>query len=604
MKKLLILSLLLPILAIVAQEFDESFIESLPDDIKEDIMNRSDEQSKAFEDNYRASEYSSRLQQAEELISLKTRLEADLRELEKRLQSDDKLEISTELEIFGSDFFDTFQTSFMPVNEPNPDSTYTLGIGDILNIQITGLNDFDEEIQINGDGSIFIQNIGEVVLAGLTVSEASQIIKSRVNSSFIGAEAYINLAKLRDVNVLVTGNAKNPGIYTLSGNANILQAISVAGGINKFGSFREINLVRNNEIIESLDVYDLLIDAKYNLKNRLRSGDVIFIESRKIVVTIDGAIRRPAKYELKENQNLGDVIDYANGFKQTADIENIYLERILDGSLKSIPIVNSTQFDSIKSIDGDLIYIREYPYRQATISGAVLKPGRYTMAAGESLDDLINKAGGFTENAYPFGAIFQNRDAKTINKKAQELLYQEFLDNIIALSQQNVGGVDITPIVGLTQEINNLEPNGRIVIDIENSEARGSLGIQEGDNLIVPEKTNNVYVYGEVSTEGSVMYAPNEGIDFFIDKSGGYKKYADNESIYILHPNGETQRYSKRRNIFENQPRSSIKIYPGSVIFVPRKIDNSASRTLAAQAYVTILGNLGLALASLNSIND
>ncbi len=604
MKKLFILSLLLPILAIVAQEFDESFIESLPDDIKEDIMNRSDEQSKAFEDNYRASEYSSRLQQAEELISLKTRLEADLRELEKRLQSDDKLEISPELEIFGSDFFDTFQTSFMPVNEPNPDSTYTLGIGDILNIQITGLNDFDEEIQINGDGSIFIQNIGEVVLAGLTVSEASQIIKSRVNSSFIGAEAYINLSKLRDVNVLVTGNAKNPGIYTLSGNANILQAISVAGGINKFGSFREINLVRNNEIIESLDVYDLLIDAKYNLKNRLRSGDVIFIESRKIVVTIDGAIRRPAKYELKENQNLGDVIDYANGFKQTADIENIYLERILDGTLKSIPIVNSTQFDSIKSIDGDLIYIREYPYRQATISGAVLKPGRYTMAAGESLDDLINKAGGFTENAYPFGAIFQNRDAKTINKKAQELLYQEFLDNIIALSQQNVGGVDITPIVGLTQEINNLEPNGRIVIDIENSEARGSLGIQEGDNLIVPEKTNNVYVYGEVSTEGSVMYAPNEGVDFFIDKSGGYKKYADNESIYILHPNGETQRYSKRRNIFENQPRSSIKIYPGSVIFVPRKIDNSASRTLAAQAYVTILGNLGLALASLNSIND
>ena len=466
------------ILAIVAQEFDESFIESLPDDIKEDIMNRSDEQSKAFEDNYRASEYSSRLQQAEELISLKTRLEADLRELEKRLQSDDKLEISPELEIFGSDFFDTFQTSFMPVNEPNPDSTYTLGIGDILNIQITGLNDFDEEIQINGDGSIFIQNIGEVVLAGLTVSEASQIIKSRVNSSFIGAEAYINLSKLRDVNVLVTGNAKNPGIYTLSGNANILQAISVAGGINKFGSFREIYLVRNNEIIESLDVFDLLFDAKYNLKNRLRSGDVIFIESRKIVVTIDGAIRRPAKYELKENQNLGDVIDYANGFKQTADIENIYLERILDGTLKSIPIVNSTQFDSIKSIDGDLIYIREYPYRQATISGAVLKPGRYTMAAGESLDDLINKAGGFTENAYPFGAIFQNRDAKTINKKAQELLYQEFLDNIIALSQQNVGGVDITPIVGLTQEINNLEPNGRIVIDIENSEARGSLGIQ------------------------------------------------------------------------------------------------------------------------------
>ena len=95
-------------------------------------------------------------------------------------------------------------------------------------------------------------------------------------------------------------------------------------------------------------------------------------------------------------------------------------------------------------------------------------------------------------------------------------MYQEFLDNIIALSQQNVGGIDITPIIGLTQEINNLEPNGRIVVNLQDNQARGSLGIQEGDSLIVPEKTSNVYVYGEVSSEGSVMYAPNEKLIFLL----------------------------------------------------------------------------------------
>lgn len=604
MKKLILFSVLLPFFLIQAQEFDESFLDSLPDDVKADIMKRSDEQSEMAEDNYRASEYSSRLQQAEELISLKARLETDLIELEKRLQSDDKLEIRRELELFGSDFFSSFQTSYTPIGEPNPDSSYTLGIGDILKVQLTGQKDFIEELQIGGDGAIYIPDIGEIVLAGLSLSSASQLVKSKVDSAYIGAEAFVNLTKLRDVNVLVTGNAENPGIYTLSGNSNILQALSIAGGVNEYGSYREINLLRDNKIIEVLDVYDLLINGKYNLKKRLRSGDVIFIESRKSIVTIDGAVKRPARYELTDEQNLGAVIDYANGFKQTADIENIYLERILDGSLKSIPIVNSSQFDSIKSVDGDLIYIREYPFRRASISGAVLKPGSYTMAAGETLDDLINKAGGFTDNAYPFGAVFQNKNAKVINKKAQELLYKEFLDNIIALSQQNVSGsFDISPIIGLTQEINNQEPNGRIVVDMDNEDARRTLGIREGDNLIVPEKTNNVYVYGEVSAEGSVMYAPNKGIDFFIDKSGGYKKYADNESIYILHPNGETDRYSKKRNIFENQPKSGIIIHPGSVIFVPRQIDNSAARTLAAQAYVTILGNLGLALASLNSIS-
>lgn len=606
MKKLIIFSLLLPVLFTQAQQLDESFLESLPDDVREDLVTRADSKSKSSEENYRSSQ-SSKLDKAEELINLKARIEADLIELEKRLEGGDTLNISSELELFGKDFFSTFQTSFMPINEPNPDSSYTLDVGDIINIQLNGQKDFIEDFPITGDGSINIPDIGKIVLVGLTLSEASQLVKARVNSAYIGTEAFVSLTGIRNVNILVTGNAKNPGIYTLSGNSNTLHALSIAGGINDYGSYREINLVRDNKVIEVLDVYDLLINGNYNLNERLRSGDVIFIESRKNIVTIDGAVKRPAKYELTNEQDLGAIINYANGFKQTADIQNIYLERILDGSLKSIPIVNSSQFDSIKSIDGDLIYIREYPYRQATISGAVLKPGSYTMAAGESLDDLINKAGGFTENAYPFGAVFENIAAKAISKMAQKVLYQEFLDNIISLSQQNMnvsGGFDLAPIVALTKEVNDLEPNGRLVVDILNKDSRGNIGIQEGDNIIVPEKSSTVYVFGEVSSEGSVMYAPNKDVNFFVNKSGGYKKYADNESIYILHPNGETDRYSRKRNIFESRPRSDITIYPGSIIFVPRELDNRAARGIAAQAYVSILSSLGLSLASLASIDN
>ena len=103
----------------------------------------------------------------------------------------------------------------------------------------------------------------------------------------------------------------------------------MAGGVNEFGSYREINLVRNGVVEETLDVYDLLIDGNYNLKKRLRSGDVVFIEARKNIITIDGAIKRPAKYEITENEFLGDVIRYANGLKQTADLLNISLERML-----------------------------------------------------------------------------------------------------------------------------------------------------------------------------------------------------------------------------------------------------------------------------------
>ena len=604
MNKLKFLPLLLPFLLIHAQQLDESFLDSLPDDVREDLLDRAEEDKESSKDNYRSSLYSSKLEQAEELLKLKTRLEADLRELERRLKSDDELDINEDLHLFGSDFFNTFQTSFMPINEPNPDSSYTIDTGDVLSIQVIGQKSFIENYTVIGDGSISIPEIGKLTIAGYALNEASAMIKSEIKSTYIGSEAFVSLDQLRDVNILVSGNAKKPGVYTLTGNSNILHALTMAGGINDFGSYREINLVRNGEVIETLDVYDLLINGDYNLKKRLRSGDVVFVESRKSIISIDGAVKRPAKYEIDDDEFLGSVIIFSNGIKQTADLQNISLERMLDGTLKSIPITNISQFDSIKPIDGDLVYIREYSYRTASISGAVYKPGKYTMAAGETVDDLINKAGGFTDNAYPFGAVYENADARAINKQAQNLLYDEFLDNIIALSQLNIGqNFDLTPILTLTEEIKSSSPSGRVVVDLLGENYENSMNIREGDTLLIPERTNSVFVYGEVSSEGSITYVPGKGVEYFVQRSGGYKRFADNESIYILHPNGETQRYSRERNIFANQPRE-LKMYPGSVIFVPRKLDNSATRRLATQAYVTILGNLGIALASLSAIEN
>ncbi len=590
-----------------SQELDESFLESLPKDIKKDVLDRAAGQGENIEENFSSFQYSSKLEQAEKLSELKTRIEKDLKELERRLSSDEEISIDEELMLFGTGFFNTFQTSFMPTNEPNLDSSYTLDVGDILNIQVIGQMDYDENFSINGDGTINLPDIGKISLVGLSISEASKIIKLKIKTTFIGTEAYISLDKIRDVNVLVTGNAKNPGIYTLTGNSNVLHALSAAGGVNEFGSYREINLIRNDQIVDTLDVYDLLIDGKYNLKKRLRSGDVIFVQPIKNVVSIDGAVKRPAKYELMEDQILSDVIRYANGIKQTADLENISLERILDGTLKTIPIINQKQFDSIIPVDGDLIYIREFPYRSAKISGAVKKPGYYTLAAGETINDLIDKAGGYNSNAYPFGAVYLNNNAKVINQKSKEILYEEFLDNIIAVSQQNIGNnFDLTPLVKLTEEIKNTEPSGRVVVNLTDStnNETNKVQIKDGDELIIPEISNNVYVYGEISTEGSVMYSPNQDVKYFVNKSGGFKKFADVNSIYILHPNGESVRYESKRNIFESQPKSEIRVYPGSIIFIPRKLDESTSRRLATQAYVSILGNLGIALASLSSISN
>ena len=601
--KLAILLSMIISVSLHAQELDQDFLDSLPDDLKEDLIQKNESKEKKANETYRPYLYSSKLSQAEELLKLKDRLEKDLLDLERRLATEENLTINEELRLYGADFFNTFQTSFMPINEPNPDSGYMLDVGDILQIQLVGKNDYIEDFLISSDGSINLPDIGKIIVAGLSLNDTSMLIKSKVNSAFISTEAFISLSEIRDVNILVTGNAQNPGIYTLTGNSNILHAISASGGISEFGSLREINLIRDNIIIETLDVYDLLIEGQYNLNKRLRSGDVVFVEARKNIITIDGAINRPAKYEALDDQKLINIIEYANGINRIADFENISLERLVDGLLKTIQVPNDSYFNAINVQDGDSIYIREYPYRQAKISGAVLKPGSYTMAAGETINNLIEKAGGYTENAYQFGAIYLNEDAKKVNELSKEILYQDFLDNIIAASQQNIGA-DLTPVVRLTDELNKVEPNGRVVIDLLNNLTIDLYNIKEGDELIIPERSNVVYVYGETSTEGAVMYVDNQDVEYFVEKSGGYKKFADNESIYILHPNGESQLYRSKRNIFERSPKSEIRIYPGSIIFVPRELDESAPRRLAAQAYVSILGNLGIALASLSAIND
>ncbi len=604
MKNIKLVLLMLVTVFITAQELDNEFLESLPDDVREDIEKRKQQKVDGTAEQYRPYIYSSKLSQVETFLKLKDRLEADLLELERRI-SNEEIDISSDLEVYGLDFFNTFQTSFMPINEPNPDSGYMLDVGDVLEIQLVGPNEYIEELLINSDGSLSMPDIGEVVVAGLSLNDASLLIKSKVNSALIGNEAFISLSEIRDVNILVTGNAENPGIYTLTGNSNILQALSAAGGISEFGSLREINLIRDNIIIETLDVYDLLIEGKYNLKKRLRSGDVVFVEARKNIITIDGAVNRPAMYEASDDQKLISIINYANGITRNADRENISLERLVDGSLNTIPVPNDSYFEAINVQDGDSIYVREYPYRQAKISGAVLKPGSYTMSAGETIKDLINRAGGYTENAYQFGAIYLNEDAKKVNELSKEILYRDFLDNIIAASQQNIGGnFDLTPIVKLTEELKDTDPNGRVVIDLLNESNIDLYSVKEGDELFVPERNNVVYVYGETSSEGAVMFSDNKSVEYFVDKSGGFKKFADNESIYILHPNGESQLYRSKRNIFETRPKSEIKIYPGSIIFVPRELDESAPRRLATQAYVSILGNLGIALASLSAIND
>ena len=571
-----ILLLVTPFFYLSAQEFNEAYLESLPEAVREDIKERIDEQKASEKASYR------RLSETDSGVK-------------KTLNTDDEKD-----NVFGSQFFNSMQTSFMPISTPNLDDSYVLDFGDVLRIQLLGQQDSVDSYRLGRDGSINLPDIGQIYLAGLSLGEASKLIKSKVNQAYIGTDSFISLENIRDVSVLLAGDVFNPGVYTLNGSSNVLHALNVAGGISEYGSYRSIKLIRDETVIETLDIYDILLNGISTSKNRLRSGDIIFVDPRNNVIRLEGAFKRQFKYELLAEENLSDAIKYANGLTIDADLGNIFLYRILDGEVKAIPIANISQFNNIVSKDEDRIFVRKNSFRNVKIEGAVIRPGNYKMIEGQTVFDLIKDAGGYTQNAFPEGAIYLNEEAKIINLNASERLYNEFIDEVIRTLQSSGGEVDITPLVALAQQIKDVEPNGRIIVDL--IDGSNQVLVRDNDTLVIPEKNNNVFIFGEVLSEGALLYKRGSGLEFYLSEASGLKDQADVQSIFIMYPNGTTKQFNRKRNLFASKSQE-ITIEPGSVIYVPRKIDDTLSSRLTAQAYATILGNVSLALASINSIN-
>jgi protein involved in polysaccharide export with SLBB domain len=553
-----------------SQEFDQAFLSSLPDDVASTLINKNNERNALEEPQYRRPSTF----------------------IEKPEPTSNR---------FGANIFSMMQSSLMPLNEPNFDSSYILDFGDTLELQLVGQKSSITKLLVKRDGSINIEDIGKLNIAGLSLDKAAELIKNKINLALIGVEAYVTLAKVRDVQIIMSGNVYNPGSYTLNGNSNIFHALSVSGGPSESGSFRSIDLIRNNKKIESIDLYETFIFGRSSFNTRLRSGDLIFVNPVGNVVSIVGAVKRPGSYEIKKDGTLSNLIKFSNGLNAYADTNNIKLERILDGKIQALSIVNISQFDNIKANDLDRIYIRSYPFRSVEILGAVLNPGSYLMNEGDSILDVIEKSGGFTDNAYVFGTVYQNVNARAISEQASQKLYENSIQNISQIIKEGGPDTDYTPLISILAQLKDAKVTGRVIVNLESDEKPAL--IQNGDTLLIPEKTDQVYIYGSVSDSGSALYAKGEGIEYYISKKGGLINNADKNNVFVLNPNGETFRLKIKKNLFTSLD-NNVEIFPGSVIYIPESLDNGYQTVIQTQAYAAILGSLGVTLASLSVLKD
>ena len=394
---------LLPLSTSQAQEaFDEDFLESLPEDVREDLLKKNSEKEELENDRYRRpSSYIEKENYRKQITDLKRQLD----KLENDLEEANKDDLD---ERFGMKVFSLMQTTFMPFNEPNFDGSYVLDFGDVLEIQLTGQKSQSYTTPIKRDGSINIPEIGKIFISGQSLDNAVDVINNKVKSNFNGVDVFSTLISIRDIQIIVSGNVDNPGPYTLNGNSTLFHALAVSGGPSKTGSFRKIELVRDDKIIESADLYDTFIFGRSTFSTRLRSGDLIFVRPVSNLVSVTGAVKRPGTYELKEDENLSSAIMFANGINNRADLTEISLIRLRGGTIRKIPINNQIEFNNILSNDKDKIIVRNFPYRSVEIKGAVKNPGKYLVNEGSGIFDLVNMAGGYTETAYPFGGVLEN----------------------------------------------------------------------------------------------------------------------------------------------------------------------------------------------------
>ncbi len=298
-----------------------------------------------------------------------------------------------ELKPFGYELFAGEPMTFMPSeNAAIPDS-YIVGPGDEFQINFYGKESDSFEVEVDREGRLTIPKLSPVNVAGLKFSEVKALVKAKIEQEVIGVQAFVSMGRLRSMRILVLGEAYKPGAYSVTSLASITHALFVSGGITEIGSLRNIQVKRQGKVVATLDLYDLLTKGDSSNDIVLQSGDVVFIPPVGKQVTVSGLVKRPAIFELTQNETAQDLIRLAGGFKAEAFPQKTVIERYAGNSFKTVLTRDFSQKEiSYKPYDGDVIKVQgssEELENAVTIMGAVSHPGNYQWQKGDRISDLI-----------------------------------------------------------------------------------------------------------------------------------------------------------------------------------------------------------------------
>ncbi len=312
--------------------------------------------------------------------------------------------------IYGHKMFKNPDLNFVPnYNIPTP-ANYKLAPGDELILDMWGATFMNYSYNVSPEGSITIENVGPVYVAGSTVQEAEKILRDRLSAIFSGLSGSnpdtfmrLSLGMIRSLSLNVVGDAERPGTFTLPSLATVFTAVYMAGGPTDLGSLRDVRVYRGGKLYKSIDFYDFLINGAYDGNMRIEDDDLIMITPYKSLVKVEGGVKRPMYYEMKEGETVADAIRYAAGYNSIGNDSKVYVERKKGDRRQSFD-VTADQFASFVLMDGDRITVPtniDRNINSVNLSGAVWHPGDYAITDKVStLRSLIEFAGGLKDEAY------------------------------------------------------------------------------------------------------------------------------------------------------------------------------------------------------------
>ena len=341
-------------------------------------------------------------------ISKKEVVEVDKEELTRKQEKivNKKVKDTANSLIFGSELFDNPTLNFEPNLKLATPVNYVLGPGDELQISVYGVQEYNASIPVNMEGKVSIQYVGQISVSGMTIEAASQKIKGAIAKvySTVGSgqsQVSVSLSRIRTIKVTLIGS-KQPGNYSISSLATVYNALFLGGGPGKNGSYRNIELLRNNKVYRTIDIYNFLVNGNQSDNVGLKDNDVIRIPAYTQRVTVEGQVKRPGIFEMKAGESFKDLLSFASGFNEFAYTASV---NVLQKTGKEFKVkdIKTSEYDSYKPLSGDVFRVSKILNRfenRIQIFGSVFRPDTYSFYEGMRISNLVAQADGLKEDAY------------------------------------------------------------------------------------------------------------------------------------------------------------------------------------------------------------